>query len=58
MRLRSGDKHYKFRTGPFVGRHFLFVRHFAGEMISSMWPRACIYGSETYVLPGNVHVCV
>ena len=19
---------------------------------------ACIYGSETYVLPGNVHVCV
>ena len=22
-----------------------------------MW-RACIYGSETYVLPGNVHVCV
>ena len=23
-----------------------------------MWQRVCIYGSETYVLPGNVHVCV
>ena len=28
-------------TGPFVGRHFLLERHFAGEMISVGKARRC-----------------
>ena len=34
-------------AGPFVGRHFLLERHFAGEMISVGKARRCPFNADT-----------
>ena len=39
-------------AGPFVGRHFLLERHFAGEMISVGKARRCPFNS--FFQPGVV----
>ena len=42
-------------AGPFVGRHFLLERHFAGEMISVGKARRCPFKKSFICVKGKLH---